>query len=291
MAWQAVLDTVLPVFALVLVGFIFGRRHPADLPTVTGIVVYLSGPALVFSSLVEGPLAAREAVTLALGTCTIVVGVGVLMWLLSRLLGARPGALYLPAMFMNCGNMLLPLALFAFGDAGLRHGVVIFVTAVVLQTSLGVMIASGKLSPVEMFRLPYIYAAGLALTLRAAGIEAPTVMVRPVALLGQMAVPLMLIALGLRLRNVKTGSWSGTGYVVALRFIGGYAIGYCFVSLTGLEGAARGCLLLASVMPSAVINFIFAENYGGEPGDVATAVVASTLLSVITTPLVLAFGL
>ena len=44
-------------------------------------------------------------------------------------------------------------------------------------------------------------------------------------------------------------------------------------------------------MPSAVINFIFAENYGGEPGDVATAVVASTLLSVFTTPLVLAFGL
>ena len=50
-------------------------------------------------------------------------------------------------------------------------------------------------------------------------------------------------------------------------------------------------MLPASVMPSAVINFILAEKFAREPGDVATAVVASTLVSVVTTPLVLAFGL
>ena len=62
-----------------------------------------------------------------------------------------------------------------------------------------------------------------------------------------------------------------------------------FVFATGLDGVARSCLLLASVMPSAVINFVFAEKYANEPGSVATTVVVSTVVSLVTTPLVLAF--
>ena len=79
----------------------------------------------------------------------------------------------------------------------------------------------------------------------------------------------------------------------SVRRIGDLCVEFAEHALTivGLEGTARSCLLLGSVMPSAVINFIFAEKFASEPGDVATAVVASTLVSVVTTPLVLAFGL
>jgi predicted permease len=290
-AWQAVLATVLPVFGLVALGFVFGRFHRVDLATLTDVVVYMAGPALVFSSLAHGTLVTSDALTVMAGTCVIVLGVGVAMRAVAAVGGLRPGPLYLPAMFMNSGNMLLPLGLFAFGEEGLRHGVIIFVTVAVLQSTVGVTIASGRPAPAEMFRLPYVHAAVAALAVRVAGVILPEVAARPIAMVGDMAVPLMLIALGLRLRTLAPGSWRAAGFVVVMRIAGGYAMAWSFVTIVGLEGTARSCLLLGSVMPSAVINFIFAEKFASEPGDVATAVVASTLVSVVTTPLVLAFGL
>jgi predicted permease len=68
-------------------------------------------------------------------------------------------------------------------------------------------------------------------------------------------------------------------------------MGLLFVTVAGLDGVARDCLLLASIMPAAVINFVFAEKYGKEAGSVATAVAVSTAVSLVTTPLLLAYGL
>jgi len=153
------------------------------------------------------------------------------------------------------------------------------------------MIASGRMSPREIFRLPYIYAVAAAFALQVWGVQIPTSMTRPVSLLGDMAVPLMLLALGLRLRSVRIYSWQQPLLICLARIGGGYIIALTFVQITGLSGLPRSCLILAAVMPSAVINFVFAEKYASEAGDVAAAIAVSTVVSLITTPLVLAFAL
>jgi predicted permease len=291
MGWTRVLETVAPVFTLVVVGYGAGRLLRFDLRTITDIVVYLGGPALIFTSLMHGRLATADVAIVAAGAVTIVVGVGTIVLVLAAAMGFRPGALYLPAMFMNAGNMLLPLSLFAFGDEGLRCGVIVFVTVAMLQSSLGVTIASGRPTLTEMFRLPYIYAVGAAFVLRSSQTALPAVVDRPLSLLGDVAIPLMLLALGLRLRSVRVTYWHRPVLVAMVRVAGGYGVALAFVTLAGVHGTSRACLLLASVMPSAVINFVFAEKYGNESGEVATAVMVSTLVSLLTTPLVLAYGI
>jgi len=289
--WSQVLSTVSPVFALAAIGYAFGARLRIDLASVTQLVVYLAGPALIFTGLVDGPLEARSATILVLGVVIVVVGVGGLVVAITSLTGRKPGALLLPAMFMNSGNMLLPLSLFAFGEPGLRHAIVIFVTVAVLQSSLGVAIASGRASMLEMFRLPYIYAVLAALLVRVTGASVPAFLARVLELVGGMAIPLMLFALGLRLRSVRLTSWRAPLLITLARIFGGYAIAAAYVACTGIEGTTRSCLLLASVMPAAVINFVFAEKYGAEAGEVAATVAVSTFVSLLTTPLLLAFGL
>jgi len=289
--WARVLETVAPVFALVAIGYGAGRMLHFDLRTITDVVVYLGGPALIFTSLMHGRLATADIAVVAAGAATIVIGVGTIVLVLAAAMGFRPGALYLPAMFMNAGNMLLPLSLFAFGEEGLRRGVIVFVTVAMLQSSLGVTIASGRPSLLEMFRLPYVYAVGAAFVLRASQTALPEIVDRPLSLLGEVAIPLMLLALGLRLRSVRVVSWRRPFLVALVRVAGGYGVALAFVTLVGVQGTSRACLLLASVMPSAVINFVFAEKYGNESGEVATAVMVSTLVSLITTPLLLAFGI
>jgi predicted permease len=286
-----IFEVVFPAFALVAVGYGVGAFLRMDLATLTDTVVYLAAPALIFAAISQGPLDSGQALVMAAGAVTIVLGVGALVRAGAWLAGVSPGALYLPAMFMNAGNMQLPLSLFAFGEQGLRLGVVFFVTITILQSTIGVAIASGGGDYREMFRLPHVYALTAALAVRSVAADVPAAVMRPVELLGDMAIPMMLLALGLRLRTVRIASWRGPLWISAARIGGGFGVGWLFVTAAGVEGTARGCLLLASVMPAAVVNFVFAEKYANSPGDVATAVVVSTLVSLAAIPLVLAVAI
>ena len=68
----------------------------------------------------------------------------------------------------------------------------------------------------------------------------------------------------------------------------GLTVGYALASLFGLSGAARGVFVLDCSMPVAVFNYLLAERYSRSPQEVASAVMVSTLLSLVTLPLILA---
>ena len=291
MGFAEVLAVVVPAFAIVALGYWIGGRRRIDLGTLTEVVVYIGGPALVFHSLYSGTIAYGEVGILAGGVLTIVLGVGALVFVGSRIVGRPAGVLYLPCMFMNAGNMLLPLSLFAFGEEGLARAVIIFATMTLLQSTLGVLIASGRPDPIEALRLPYIYAVVAAFGCRASQLEVPTALLRGIGLLADLAVPLMLLALGLRLRTVVITSWRRPAVATLARVGGGYAVALVLVACVPMPPITRSVLLLTSVMPAAVVNFVFAEKYGNESGDVATVVFLSTVVSLVTTPLVLAFGI
>jgi predicted permease len=61
------------------------------------------------------------------------------------------------------------------------------------------------------------------------------------------------------------------------------------VNLFGIEGLDRQVLLLASSMPPAVINVVFAQRYDREPSLVASSIALGTMLSVLVIPTVLFF--
>lgn len=291
MPWQAVVEIVFPVFALMAVGRLLGAFRPVDIGLLTDIVLYLAAPCLIFVALTEGEPDLVMMGTMALGVTWVIVAVGLLLRLVAAMSGRTLGALYLPAMFMNSGNMLLPLTLFTYGETGLQYGISLFVTVTVLHSTLGVTIASGKPSGAEMLRFPHIYAVLGAGAINAAAVEIPAAVIRPVELLGDTAIPLMLLALGLRLGHLEISGWRRPVLATTARLAGGYTAGLVFVTALGLQGEARGCILLAAAMPAAVITFVFAEKYGRDGGDVAASVALSTFVSMLTTPLVLAYGL
>lgn len=286
-----VLGVVAPVFLVIALGWVLGGLRRIEVHSLTELVVYVGGPALVLRAVAVGREPLLELFALGFGAAVVVVGVGVSVKVVAVATGRRLGALYLPAMFMNAGNMLLPLALFAFGEEGLHRAAVVFATMTLLQSTLGVLIASGRADLTEALRLPYVYAVAVGLLLRVTEFELPLVVDRPLSLMADTAVPLMLLALGLRLRSVKIPSWRNPLLVTFARIAGGYVVARIFVAFVPLDPISRSVLLLAAIMPAAVVNFVFAEKYGNESGDVAAAVFVSTLVSLVTTPLFLAFGL
>jgi predicted permease len=284
------LETVGPVFGIVLLGWWLAGRTRMDLPTLSNLALMVTSPALMFSVLGGADVDLGRWGVLFAGTLWIALGTAVLaaIYFWSDGLGRR--GMLLPAIFWNAGNLTLPLARLAYGDAGLEAAAVIFVTVAILNSTLGIWIAKGEGGLSEIIRMPLAYGSVGGLALALSGQTLPRLVMEPIEMLGAMAIPLLLINLGMHLRSLALRDIRHTVVVVVIRIVGGAACAVLFISLFGVSGVERKVLLLASIMPAAVINVIIAQRYSTDPSLVASAVALGTLVSLVTIPAMLYFA-
>jgi predicted permease len=283
------LSPVIPVFFLVALGFIFARWKKINLASLTEIIVYLGTPSLVLTSLASKPLYADDIVVIFCGIVAIYAAVGLFIWLYFLIFRFHSRGFALPVLFMNAGNMGIPLALFAFGESGMQRATLIFVIATCLQYSIGLYILNGRSNWIETFRLPLIYAALTGLLMNVLTLRIPELLMQPLSMLGQATIPLMLVTLGYRLYDVESLQWGHSVGGALLRIGGGFVAANLAVMLIGAEDVNRQVLLLYGCLPAAVANFVLAEKYRQDPALAASIVVLSTLISVITIPVVFWF--
>lgn len=281
---------VAPVLVCAGLGFGWaksGRKFDTDM--VMTLVTNIGVPCLVFSTLVQADIEAKALATMAGATAAVVVAVGVLGAAALKLT-RQPVRPFLPSlMFPNVGNMGLPLCLLAFGDIGLALGIAVFTVMVVIQFVVSPIIAGGITSPLELARIPILYAVAASLIVILGHLEPWAWVVNTTKILGGMVIPLMLTTLGISLARLRVVGLARAAGIAVLRVGLGFGIGLAVATGLGLEGAAKGVLVLQSSLPVAVFNFLFAERYQTRPTDVAGAVVVSTLLSFAALPALLWF--
>lgn len=280
-------DTTLPVFGIVALGFWLAGRPGIDGRTIGNVTILVASPALMFSVLAGSEVSPAYFGTLAGGALWIAGGTAILAVGYAQMLGGGRRGLILPAVFWNAGNLTLPLARLAFGSEGLEAAAVVFVTMAILNSTAGIWIAKGDNGLAEVVRMPLVYGSVGGLAMAISGATLPRLVMEPIEMLAAMAIPLMLLNLGTQLRALAIADVSHSIAVVAIRMGGGLAFALLFVALFGVEGVARQVLILGSIMPSAVINAVFAQRYDADPALVASAVVLGTLVSIATIPVVL----
>lgn len=285
---MSILTVVFPVFAIIALGYLFASFKKISLEPIIEVLLYLTIPALIISSLAEKSFAPGEVALISLAVGGVVLGTGLLSFLY-LLFTNRSGlrGFYLGTMFMNSGNMGFPLALLAFGTDGLAVAVIYFIAVGIMVYTLGVYIAKGTGGLTEIFKLPLIYAAVIGLTLNLTELRLPVPVLTTLEMLGAATIPLMQLSLGYRLYSARITMLGSSIAGSALRIGGGVALAWLMVNLLGIEGLERNVIILSSAMPSAVINFVISHKYDVDSELVASIVVTSTFLSVLTTPLVL----
>ena len=280
---------IAPVILVTLVGYGWGRmRESFDHVLVTRLVTLVASPALVFSTLATMTVPEAELASMAEAclVCLILfaaIGIAVLTAL--RL----PIRVYLPSlMFPNIGNMGLPVCLFAFGQTGLALAMIYFAVTAIGQFTLGPAIAAGRLQFRALLRVPFLYAVAVSLLINGLGLSIPKWLDNTTTLVAGMAIPLMLLSLGVALADLRAANIRRAVGMSVLRLGMGFAGGWAVAALFGFEGAARGVLVIQSSMPVAVFNFLFARLYDNSPEEVAGMVMVSTLLCYALLPLVVA---
>lgn len=282
---------IIPVFLIVAIGYGYARRHRPDLSSFNRIALDVLAPVLVYSALAARDFEITQHLPLLLGGAVLILGGGLLAWPLARLVGANPRTLVPVVMFNNCGNMGLPLALLAFGPAHFGAAVALFSVSNLLHFSIGARITSTQASTRELLLSPLMVGTALGFVSAFTDVRPPEHMMAGLKLLGDALLPMMLFALGVRLTSL-TRAGLGLGLVGALaRPLLGLLIGLPLAWALGLEGAARGQLLLFAALPPAVMQFMLAERYRQEPDKVAAMIMLGNALAVLFVPLALALGL
>ncbi len=284
---SVLIDTTFPIFSIVLLGWLLAGRSRMQLSTLADLALLVTSPALMFSVLAGAEVDLEAWSTLIGGAVWVVVGTALLAGLYFRT--HRRRGIFLAAVFWNAGNLTLPLARLAFGEPGLQAAAVIFVTMAILNSTVGLWIAKGENGLSEVVRMPLVYGSVGGLALALSGRTLPRMLMEPIEMLGDMAIPLMLLNLGMQLRTLSIVDYQHAVVVVGIRVVGGLAFATLFITLFGVDGVERNVLLLGSIMPAAVINVMMAQRYETDPSLVASSVVLGTLLSIVTIPTILYF--
>lgn len=284
-------DVIIPVFLIVAIGFAYARRQVPDMGTFNRIALDVLAPVLVYSALASRDFVIAEHLVLLAGGAVIILGSGLLAWPLARAFGAQPRTLVPVAMFNNCGNMGLPLALLAFGPSNFGAAVALFSVSNLLHFSLGARITSRLARTRDLLTSPLMIGTALGFFSALTDVRPPDMVLSGLKLLGDAMLPMMLFALGVRLTGL-TREGLAVGLLGAMaRPLIGLAIALPLAWALGLEGAARGQLLLFAALPPAVMQFMLADRYHQEPDKVGAMIMLGNALAVVFVPLALALAL
>lgn len=296
-------NAILPVLAIGAVGFLLGRLTGIEVGGLNTVAVYVLAPALVFHSIVTTGLTGETLLTVGLGVAAFTVTMTVVAEGIGRALGEREpllSAFVLACVFSNSGNYGLPLSAFAFGTTG-RSTAAIFMTAQsVLIYTLGAYVAArssgedGLAGARRVLTIPLVYAVLAAVAVRWLSLAPPeggTVM-STVGMVGDAAIPIMLLILGVELANTDYGAaLSRVGRPVAVKtflapVVGlGVALVLSTVGPLGLsfgDPAVARTFVLETSTPTAVTPLILLIEFGDDTavGGVSAAEYVSTTVLV-----------
>jgi len=283
--------TVFPLVAIVLIGYGYARRVDTDMSMANKINIDVFVPALIFSVLSAKSFDLPQFQTLALAAAIVVLGSGLLIWPLCRLLNIQPKTFLPPMMFCNSGNLGIPLVVLAFGEQALPAAIVLFIVENALHFTVGLYILDHRTNPLSVLKMPMIVATIAGLCWSTFDWQLPQAVSLFVEMLGQISIPLMLFALGVRMTSVDFASWRLGLWGALLAPASGIALALLCQQFLQLPTEQFAYLVLYGALPPAVLNYMVAERYNQEPHKVASIVLLGNMSALLVIPATLFFVL
>jgi malate permease and related proteins len=293
---STLINVVLPVFLVAGISALAQRWLQLDIDTLAHASFHLFVPALVLDVLLRPSFDGGEFGQIAAGT----VLVSLVLWILfegsGRLLGVGHklrGALVVAILMTNAGTYGLPVLQFAFGEAALlpasayvlSFNVILILGASLYLSALGQTSLRGAF--LRLLRSPILYAALVGGVMRWLGLGLPEPVLKAVRLLGDTAISLMLVLMGLQLRQATRQGWR-TVYVPAMitvligRFVIAPVLSWWVGSLVGMEGLTRQVFLIDNALPTAIFAGVLSAEYEADAHFATLCVFVTTIVSLAT---------
>ena len=292
------IQVLTPIVLMAGAGFLLQRKLDIDPRSINRIVYFVLSPCLVYYSILTlqfDPATTGRSLLFA-GSHMLLMGV--VAFLLARHWGYQGGlasAFVIASILLNNGNYGLPLNLFAFGDAGLAYALVLFMFNAMIGGAISIYLAiRGQNSGMAALRRtvvqPIILAMILGVFSRYTHIAPTGSLLSMVEMAGNAAIPVFLLVLGMSLAQTDVkANLRPVLQLTGLRMLIGPLAGLALAALTGLTGTAYAVAVMQASMPTAVNSIVITNEFDAAPDFTAGAVLMTTLVSLITLPILLFF--
>jgi len=311
-----ILRAVLPSIVIAVLGFALGamdKNRDLNQKTVSNMVYYFFTPCLVFSSLHKRSFDFDEFAVIGGAALLLIAVMTPVAFYFKRRAGIRENGYCLPIIFMNTGNISLPIALLLFGNEGLAKAILFHMMNIMVLYSYGVYLVSGKPDLGQFLKIPALWATTLGILAATTDPQLPQwvkhgydIVNKAIDLLAYGAIPLLIINLGYSLSDTKwstlkdgvTGALLRVvlGPLLAFGVVFGYrALGWTPAS-AGLDPlvalnfrTTEAIIVLNAAMPGPVMAYLLNVKFDNCPEKAASMLAVGTLSAVVTVPLVLNF--
>ena len=288
------IDVLFPVFFVIGVGYYLGKKDPNfDTTFITNFAGNIGTPAMIFYTITTTGITLDIFIEYFIYALIVIggfslVGLFFLFILKKDVISELP-----PLILPNTGNMGVPICLFAYGTAGLGVASAIASVIILLHFTLGVLLAKKSFSIEILVKNVPIYAILASVIFLYFRWDVPGYIENTTFLLTYTTIFLVLMSLGIALSRFKVVSWTKASILGAVRVIIGPIIGFALIRFLDLDGFAAGVLLIQSSMPSAVLTYLVGSMYSDKKvvDSVASVIVTSTVMSLITVPIVVFYSL
>jgi len=284
-----IFEVLSPVFFIVGIGYFLGKQKTdIDTSFITNYSANFGAPALfifaITSSGVTYSVFSEYFIYSIIALfCFAIVGV-IFLFFMKKDISRELPPFFLP----NTGNMGIPICLFAYGTLGMGVAAAISSLVVLLHFTANIFLASKKFDINIILKSPSTYAVIIAVGFLYFDLQMPKFVLNTVMLLGYAMIVLILMSLGVSLTQMKVFSFKSSLISSIGRVIVGPIIGFSIIKFFDLSGYAAGVLLIQSSMPSAILTYLIASMYSPKKivDNISSMIVVSTLMSLITIPII-----
>ncbi len=305
----AVLDVVLPIFGIILAGYLcgrFGLLGQASSEALNSFVYYVALPALFFVSMARVPVADVFNLPFLAAYGGGAAIVALLSLPVSRFAfgnGLGPSGLHaLGAVFSNTGYMGIPLLMTAFGTEATLAAIIATVLNGAVIMAIGIAVIEADLArgqglarivgdvALGVAKSPLVVSAVAGIAASAAGATLPQPLATFCDILGAAAPPCALFAIGLFLvgRSITRGLGEVT-WLTALKLVVQPAVTWVIaVPLLGLDPLWAAAAVTLAALPTGSLVFVLASQYGVYVQRATATILVSTIVAVVTLSVLLA---
>jgi hypothetical protein len=296
---MAIIETIIPIFLIIIFGYILQQRGLITaqfIQEANRFVFLFSLPVLIFTGIMKSDIkdiGLTNILSVIIPTLVILC----LAFLLALALGLKKGTLGSFVQTTFHGNITyigLAVLYFMLGDEGLKKGSILIGFLILVNNTLAIAVLSwtsqkhGNIwkSLASIAKTPLIIATFVGIVFLYLGIPVPTLLMKSMGILANIALPMALIIIGasMSLSTIKSSfKLSGIISVMKLMVLPFISYLFCYFYAIPPRDALPGIILLAT--PTATTSFILANELGGDTELASGTITLSTLLS----PLVFAF--
>lgn len=295
----SVFSQVVVLFLLICVGYFCGKKKilsDSSAKVLTDIVLYFATPCMIVKSYIREfkyELLSDMFVSLLI-SLLIHIGFILLATLIFR--KKHKQILRFATVFSNAGYMALPLQQAVLGDSGVFLGASYVAIFNILLWTYGIlcMQKEGKISIKKVILNPGVLSVIVGIFIFIFSIPLPEIFVSAITHLSNLNTPLPMIIIGFYLSNtsLKELFTSRLNYTVCfVRLVLFPALSLILMFLCGVKGDMLCSMIIAVSAPTAAATTMFSVRYGHDPKISVSAVSLTTLLSLITMPLLVAVAL